>query len=92
MNPEDWINNPLLKDIDPVKLQIITTLANEGTQKSKTEMLPFFMSAMSQANQKGVAFTPEERQLMLDILMQNLSPEEKKRAETIVKMTSAFQK
>lgn len=92
MNNNDWMNNPLLKDIDPIKLQLLTTLANEGSNKNKNELMPFFMYAMSQAKQKGVSFTEPEKDLLLNILMQNLSPEEKKRAETIIKMASTFQK
>lgn len=92
MNTNDWMNNPLLKDIDPIKLQLLTTLADEGAHKNKNELLPFFMYAMSQAKQKGITFNGPEKELLLDIIMQNLSPEEKKKAETIIKMASTFQK
>ena len=47
---------------------------------------------MNQANEKGVSFTSPEKELLMNILMQKLSPEEKKKAETIIRMASAFQK
>ena len=92
MSDTSWMNDPALKNIDPMKLQILSTLASEADGKSPNELLPFFMSAMNQANSNGVSFTSPEKQLLMNILMQQLSPEEKKRAETIIQMTSAFQK
>lgn len=92
MNSNSWMNDPALNNIDPVKLQILSSMANEASAKSTNEMLPFFMSAMNQANEKGVTFTSPEKQLLMNILMQKLSPEEKKKAETVIKMTSAFNK
>lgn len=92
MSDSSWMNNPLLKDIDPVKLQILTSLANEAGTKKSSELMPFFMSAMNQANEKGVNFTSPEKELLTDILLQQLSPQERKKAETIIKMASAFHK
>lgn len=92
MSDSSWMDNPLLKDIDPVKLQILTSLANDAGNKKTSELMPFFMSAMNQANQKGVSFTSAEKDLITDILLQQLSPQERKKAETIIRMASAFQK
>lgn len=91
-NADSWMNNPALNNIDPVKLQILSSLASEAGKKSPNEMMPFFMSAMNQTAEKGVNFTQPERELLINILMQNLPPEDKKKAETILRMTSAFQK
>lgn len=92
MNENSWMNDPALNNIDPVKLQILSSMANEAGSKSSSEMLPFFMSAMNQANEKGVSFTSPEKELLMNILMQKLSPAEKQKAETIIRMASAFQK
>jgi len=89
---DNWMNNPLLQNMDPAKLQMLSALASEGAGKSKNEMLPFFMSAMSNASKKGIDFNADERALLVNVLMQNLPPAEKKKAETILQMTSAFQK
>ncbi len=55
-------------------------------------MMPFLMSLMNNKGSNGIDFSGEEQNLMLDVLMQQLSPEERKKAETIIKMTSAFSK
>lgn len=92
MNNSTWMNDPSLKHIDPVKLQILSGLANNVSGKNANEMLPLMMSAINQANQKGVSFSSSEQELLLNLLMEQLSPEEKKKAETMVQMISAFHK
>lgn len=88
----DWMNNPKLKGMDPAKLALLSSLASQGVSKNKSELLPFFMSAMNTAKSNGIDFEGEEQQLLLDVLMEQLSPEEKRKAENIIKMTSAFRK
>lgn len=92
MNNNSWMNDPALKNIDPMKLQILSSIANEAGNKNINELLPFFMSAMNQANDKGISFSSPERELLMNILMQKLAPEERQKAETIIRMASAFQK
>lgn len=92
MQENSWMNNPMLKDIDPLKLQMLSSFANEAGSKKQSEMLPFFLSAMNQSNEKGAGFNSNEKDLLLGILMEQLSPNEKQKAETILRMTSAFKK
>ena len=89
---DDWMNNPKLKNLDPAKLAMLSSLATEVSKKSRSEMMPFLMSLMNNKGSNGIDFSGEEQNLMLDVLMQQLSPEERKKAETIIKMTSAFSK
>lgn len=89
---ENWMNNPQLKNMDPKKLKLLSSLAEEGSKKGKNDMLPFLMSAMNMTQQKDMNFNDAERSLLLEVLMQNLPPEDKKKAETIIQMTSAFRK
>ena len=88
----DWMNNPKLKNMDPAKLALLSSLASQGVNKKQSEMLPFFLSAMSTAKEKGLDFQVEERNLLMEVLMQQLSPDEKRKAENIIRMSSAFQK
>lgn len=89
---DNWMNNPKLKDLDPAKLALLSSLASEGANKKQSEMLPFLLSAMQAADSNGINFEGDEKNLLLEVLMQQLSPDEKKKAETIIKMTSAFKK
>lgn len=91
-NTNSWMNDPALQNIDPVKLQMLSNIASGANGKTPNELLPFFLSSMRQANDQGITFSSPEKELLLNILMQKLSPEERKKAETILKMTASFQK
>lgn len=87
-----WMNDPSLQNIDPVKLQMLSNIANGANGKTPNELLPFFLSSMRQANDQGITFSSPEKDLLLNILMQKLSPTERQKAETILKMAASFQK
>lgn len=89
---DNWMNDPKLKNLDPAKLALLSSLASEGSNKKQSEMLPFLLSAMQSANNNGINFEGEEKNLLLEVLMQQLPPEDKVKAETIIKMTSTFKK
>lgn len=92
MNNDSWMKDPALQNIDPLKLQMLSHLAKEAGSKNSNDMLPFFLSAMNQANEKDMHFNEPEKELLIKILLQQLSPAERQRAETILSMTSAMQK
>lgn len=87
---DEWMKNPKIQNMDSKKLALLSALASEGVNKKQNEMLPFFLSAMNTAKNNNINFDNDEKNILLDVLMQQLSPEEKKKAETIMKMTSAF--
>lgn len=68
INMNDWINSPLLKDIDPVKLELIKMAASQTSGKSGKDLAPVMLALITSANKKGIRFTAEEIQLILEIL------------------------
>ena len=89
---DDWMNNPKLKNLDPAKLAMLSYLATEGSKKSRSEMMPFLMSLMNNKGSNGIDFSGEEQNLMLDVLMQQLSPEERKKSRNHYKNDFCFLK
>ena len=73
----DWMNNPAMKNIDPIKLELIKTAASKTSGKSGKELAPIMMALISGANKQGIRFTPEEMTLILDILKDGKSKEER---------------
>lgn len=73
----DWMNHPGLKDMDPVKMALIKKAAAQTAGKSGRDMVPIMMALITGANRKGIQFTPEEISLILDIIKEGKSPEEK---------------
>lgn len=89
---DDWMNNPKLKNLDPAKLAMLSSLATEGSKKSRSEMMPFLMSLMNNKAQMELIFQVKSKISCLMYLCSNYLQKNSKKAETIIKMTSAFSK
>lgn len=81
-----WMNHPALKNIDPRKLAILVELANEAEGKPADKALPLVIKANAQLKALGLTFTPEEADLMVDILTKDMSPAEKQKVEMIKRL------
>lgn len=79
----DWINNPNLQKINPQKLLLLNQLLGQANVKSKEELIPFFIAASSKASDMGMTFTEEETDLIIGVLQENMSQEDRNRIETI---------
>ena len=86
----DWMNNPAMKNIDPIKLELIKTAASKTSGKSGKELSPIMMALISGANKQGIRFTPEEMTLILDILKDGKSKEEREQIDRTINMTSSL--
>ena len=69
----DWMNNPAMKNIDPIKLELIKTAASKTSGKSGKELAPIMMALISGANKQGIRFTPEEMTLILSLTPSSIS-------------------
>ena len=72
----EWINNPMLKNIDPVKLNLIQKAASQVSGKSGKDLAPIMMALITSANRQKIQFTQEEISLILEILKEGKSKEE----------------
>ena len=88
----EWINHPAMKNIDPVKLELITTAAKQTEGKSGKSMAPIMMALITSANKKGIQFTPEEVSLIISILKEGKSQAEQDQIEQTIKMVSSYMK
>ena len=86
----DWMNNPAMKNIDPIKLELIKTAACKTSGKSGKELAPIMMALISGANKQGIRFTPEEMTLILDILKDGKSKEEREQIDRTINMASSL--
>lgn len=76
-------NNPKLKNIDPVKLQIITEIKEKSKGKNINQMLPEIMKINQLLNERNMSFTKEETALLFEVIKENMSQEEKKKFDAI---------
>lgn len=89
---EQWKSNPALKGIDATKLQFITELASQTQNTKKEALLPLLLGMTNKANSKGINFTNNETDLLVNILSANMSSEELKQLENIKKMAAMLSK
>ena len=81
MNSNIFQNNPAFANLTPEKLNFLMNFANAKKPTQMQEMMPFLMASMNQAKKENIQFTPKETNLLIEILKQNLSPEEAKKVE-----------
>lgn len=86
----DWMNNPLLKDMDPIKLELIKTAAHQTAGKSGNSLAPVLMSLITSANRKGIRFSTDEITMILNILKEGKSPQEQQQIDQTVQMVSSM--
>lgn len=88
---QDWKNNPKLAGLDQNKLRMLQNLADQGSQKSASDMLPFLLNAANQGKNNGLRFSSEEVSLILEVLKMGKSPEETAKLDRIVNMMRMIQ-
>ena len=86
----EWMNHPAMKNIDPVKLELIKTAAEQTAGKSGRALAPVMMGLITGAGKKGVRFTPEEFSLIVDILKDGKSEQEQEQIEQMIRMVSTY--
>ena len=89
INMNDWMDSPLLKDIAPVKLELIKMAASQTSGKSGKDLAPVMLALITSANKKGIRFTAEEIQLILEILKDGKSAEEQAQIERTMNMVKS---
>lgn len=80
-NKTSWMNDSRLSGIDPAKLQMLFSMSGQGASKSQNELMPFLMAVAARSRQNGMTFTPEETNLIIEVMKQGKSKEEIARIE-----------
>ena len=83
-------NDPRLKHMDPGRLSALQSLAKELEAAPGDQKMAAFLSAGQKAAREHVSFSAEEQELQ--ILMEGMSGEERKKAEAVRKLAGRIQK
>ena len=83
---EDWKKDPKLEDIDAAKLDMLQKLAEKGSGKSASDMLPFLMSAAASGKKNGLNFSQNEISAVLEVMKTGKSPQEIAKIDKIVNL------
>ncbi len=92
MNDNSWMNNPALGGIDPEKLQMLSSLAEQAQGKSQNELLPFLMAAMSQSQSNHMSFDSAETEAIINVMKIGKTPRQIQKIDRMCEMIRRFQK
>ena len=84
-NNNNFMNNPAFGNLSPEKMAFLMNFANAKKPTQMQEMMPFLMSSMNQAKKENIQFTSSESDLLIEILKQNLTPEEAKKVDMMMR-------
>ena len=87
-----WINHPNLKNMDPIKLELIKTASSQTSDKKGNDLAPILFSLITNARKKSIRFTPDEFTLILEILKEGKSEKERKQIDKTVNMVRSMLK
>jgi len=74
------INNfPSLKTMHPFKVKVLTEFVDNAQGKTFAQALPALLTAKQQLQSKGMSFSKEESQLMIEAMAGHLSEEDKQK-------------
>lgn len=83
---KDWMNDPRVSNISPAKRALLESLIQSSKGKKQKDLLPFLTSAMNEAKRQNVNLTSDEASLLIEVLMENLNPDEREKASQVLKM------
>ena len=82
----DWMNHPNLAGMDKSKLEMLQNLANQGSQKSQSDLMPFLLAAANQGKSNGLSFSSSEISTIIEVLKAGKSPQEAAKLDRIVSL------
>ena len=79
-----WMQDELVKDIPPGKLDFLGRIFAEGHGKSQKEMMAMLLPMMKKAKQEKLTFTQQEMTAAIAAIKKHSSPEELKQINKIL--------
>ena len=92
MSNNKWMDDPVLNGISNEKLEILTKIIEGAKGMEPKQMLTYFIQQANMAGQKGINFSNAETDLILNVLKENMSPEEIKRIDMIRQIVNSISK
>lgn len=86
MTQNEWMNDPLVADIDRNKLQFLQTLVFESQNLSREQMIPFLMSVAQKGKSNNISFDDNEIEAIASALRKYSSPEDVEKINKLMNM------
>ena len=85
-------NNANFANISPEKINFLMNFAAQNKTGNAQDMSNMIMGAVNNAKQEGISFTPNETDLIVEVLKQNMSPEEQRKADQLLMLMRSMKK
>lgn len=88
----DWMNSEAFKNMDPLKVELIKKAAAQTQGKSGNSLAPVMMALVTNANKQGISFTADEISLIMSIMKEGKSSQEKAQMDQMMNMVTNVMK
>ena len=72
----EWMDDPLLQDIDQHKLDFLQSMVFESSNLTQDAMLPFLLAVMKRGQKKKMTFSEDEMETIISVLKKHSTAEE----------------
>ena len=79
-------NDPRQKNRHPLKREILLRLSNSQSTMTPEQMLPQLMEINKELQKRDLSFSRSESEIVLDVLSEGMSPQEKQKINMIKSM------
>ena len=87
---KSWKADPRLHNMEAKKIALLASFADELAVVPENQKMNAFLKLNQKFQVEKILFSPEERELLFEILTENLSPEDQKKALMIRKLAGQF--
>jgi len=81
-----WMQDARIADIPKTKLDFLQKIFFESKNLTPKEQLPFFMALAGRAKKDNISFSPEEINLIMDVIKDHSTPEEVAKINQTIKL------
>jgi hypothetical protein len=86
MDFSDFTSTKEFQNLHPLKQQLIIELVQSSKNTPLEKMLPKIMSINQGLNKRNMSFTKEESQLLIDILKENMTPDQRQKVDMLMNL------
>lgn len=86
------MNHPSMKNMDPLKMELIKNAASQTAGKSGNSLAPVLMNIITSANKKGIRFDESEISIILELMKDGKSKAEQDHIDKMVTMVTSMMK
>jgi hypothetical protein len=86
MDFSDFASTKEFQNLHPLKQQLIIELVQSSKNTSLEKMLPKIMSINQGLNKRNMSFTKEESQLLINILKENMTPDQRQKVDMLMNL------